>query len=287
MVTTLKIKLLSYLKRRAEKGASHSQLLQRFQRNCRTAELTTVLEPLVASAQVIKWIDTQRAGRPCRMYYHRDHVPVLTSPVDVEPPTDNNEGPVSTRTSLCQVCGVAIPLPKKGHPYAYCSKRCKSEARAGTTLRQFLLPATDPRIFAEVATCLVMADLIMRGFRVGREMFRGGGSVLVADDLGVCQLTVVTISFSGTFPDLQQFEAAAAVYRDGRIYYGGKNPIVVMAKEALDPESASEAVNDEAISDTTDERTIAEIANELADAAVTEYQTTMDLAEEDRKSRSE
>jgi hypothetical protein len=225
MVYALKAKLVLYAKKAGTAGVKRSQILHRFQ--CLTAQLDEALKPLLEDGTIIEWTERRKSGRPCTHFFHRDYASELTPfvPVMDIPIADESE---SHRSAPCKVCGRAIPTPELGRPFSYCSPACRRTAReGGQTLADFLTPAVDPRVFAEVATLLVMADLIMRGFRIGRELFRAGSHILVLDEKGMCTLTVIPIGQSGTFPDPQEYEAMAAVYRDGRIAYGGRVPLVV------------------------------------------------------------
>jgi hypothetical protein len=225
MVYALKAKLLLYIQKAKTEGVKRSQVLHRFQ--CSASQLDEALKPLIEEGEIIEWTERRKSGRPCAHFFHRDYASELTpfAPL-ADIPIVNEADP--HRSSPCKVCGVAIPTPDLGRPFSYCSPACRRAAReGGQTLADFLTPAADPRVFAEVATLLVMADLIMRGFRIGREMFRAGSHILVLDEKGMCTLTVIPIGQSGTFPDPQEYEAMAAVYRDGRIAYGGRVPLVV------------------------------------------------------------
>jgi hypothetical protein len=223
----LKAKLLEHLKRVGASGASRTELLQRFR--CSREELDKILEPLVGQGEIRTWIDTKSLGRPATRYYDKLITLDLTAPiVESKIPFKEVDEPTK-RSTLCRVCGVAIPIPDTGHPFYYCSERCKRSAHAnGSTLQEFLFRAGDPRVFAEAAILLVMADLVIRGFRVGRGLFQTGSRILVTDDQdAVCFLDVIPISLDGTFPNPDEYASMAAVYRDGRIVYGGKHPIVV------------------------------------------------------------
>jgi hypothetical protein len=90
--------------------------------------------------------------------------------------------------------------------------------------------------FAWVAVHLVMIDLYLRGFYVMRSPDLAGGSLMVADGKGGLWLTVVPISRVGYFPPLDEYDSAVAVYKDGRLKYGGKNPLVVEPEKIEDGE---------------------------------------------------
>jgi hypothetical protein len=261
MVYALKAKLVLYIKKAKTDGVKRSQILHRFQ--CLTAQLDEALKPLLEDGTIIEWTERRKSGRPCAHFFHRDYASELTpfAPVAILPTEDEID---PHHSNPCKVCGVAIPTPALGRPYSYCSPRCRRTAReGGTTLAEFLLPAQDPRVFAEVATLLVMADLIMRGFRIGRELFRAGSHILVLDERGMCTLTVIPVGQSGAFPDPKEYEAMAAVYRDGQIAYGGRVPLVVetVNNEAADASNKeSENVNDTTSSDSETRSALAPLA---------------------------
>jgi hypothetical protein len=81
-------------------------------------------------------------------------------------------------------------------------------------------------------------------------MFRVGSHILVLDEKGMCTLTVIPIGQSGTFPDPKEYEAMAAVYRDGQIAYGGRVPLVV------ETQNADETVNSESGDASNDENEV-------------------------------
>jgi hypothetical protein len=261
MVYALKAKLLLYVKQAKTDGVKRSQALHRFQ--CPTAQLDEALKPLLEEGEIIEWTERKKSGRPCTHFFHRDYASELTpfAPSTSIPIADETD---TRRSSPCKVCGVAIPTPELGRPYSYCSPACRRAARdGGRTLADFLTPAIDPRVFAEVATLLVMADLIMRGFRIGRELFRAGSHILVLDERGMCTLTVIPVGQSGAFPDPKEYEAMAAVYRDGQIAYGGRVPLVVetVNNEAADASNKeSENVNDTTSSDSETRSALAPLA---------------------------
>jgi hypothetical protein len=94
-------------------------------------------------------------------------------------------------------------------------------------MQTFLKRAENPLIWAQVAVCLVMADLVMRGFHIARHIFIAGSRILVTDHQGgVAGLDVIPLGLDGTPPDPQDYETMAVVYRDGRICYGGRNSFI-------------------------------------------------------------
>lgn len=234
MSKMLKARLVLKITQAESAGMSRTELMQSLR--CTRDELDTVLQPLLAVNELREWTDLKSLGRPATRYYAKGFALELAAEKNEALPITEFATRLK-RTTICKICGVAIPVPDLGHPYSYCSERCKRVSReGGTTLREFLFRAGEPRTFAEAAILLVMADLVIRGFRVGRDLFQGGSRILVMDHEGSCYLDVVPISSEGSFPNPEEFVAMAAVYRDGRIVYGGRNPIVVTENENV-PES--------------------------------------------------
>jgi hypothetical protein len=220
MVRMLPKKILGYLEEAGADGAKRLDVLQRFR--CTAEELDIAIDKLVAEDMIVVFMHTTR-GRPARRYYARGAVPNLTPPTEpaipVAPGPDN--GPI--KTSSCRTCGRAIPVPPTGRPYVYCSRACRF---GGFTMRAWLARASDPRIFAEVAICLVMADLLMRGFEVARSLFLAGPRILVTDHEGGRFVDVVPIGLEGHFPDPNDYTTMAGVYLDGRIIYAGRDNFI-------------------------------------------------------------
>jgi hypothetical protein len=219
----LKFKLSSYLAKVGEKGAKRTYLMQRFA--CRADELDRAVVALLAEGAIVAWVTPGR-GRPATAYYNKKAVAHLTPPDDLTVQSDRDipispePGEPSTRTTSCKTCGKAIPMPAVGRPFVFCSRACKS---GGYTMRAFLSRAVEPRAFAEVSICLVMADLIMRGYDIARHVFVSGPRILVTDNEVARYIDVVPIGLNGHFPNPQEFEMMAGVYRDGRIVYAGRN----------------------------------------------------------------
>jgi hypothetical protein len=240
MARMLKVKIAGFLVKRGQEGATRTKLLHKYAATA--AELDRAVALLIAEGEIVEWVQTTN-GRPSTTYYNAEAVKDLTPPQDQAMPVATEPIPSdpSTRSSLCKVCGVAIRWPVEGRPYSYCSRACRRAARdGGVPMKEFLMRATDPRVFAEVAVLLVMADLIMRGYRVARHWFISGPRIVVTDELsGIGCVDVVPVGLDGHFPDPNDFETMAGVYHDGRIVYAGRNPFV-------EPPSALEPVEQEA-----------------------------------------
>ena len=93
-------------------------------------------------------------------------------------------------------------------------------------MRAWLARAVDSRVFAEVSICLVMADLLMRGFDVARSLFVPGPRILVSDRSTGRFIDVVPIGLEGHFPNPDDYETMAGVYLDGHIIYAGRDNFI-------------------------------------------------------------
>lgn len=213
----LKTKIASYLKTMGAKGVKRMHLMQHF--NARADELDRALPLLLAEGTIVAWKHTSR-GRPATVYYDAHAVKDLTPPEEPATAISDDTVDLPKRCTYCKTCGRAIAIPEVGRPYVYCSHSCR---RGGLAMQAFLARAQDPRTFASVAVLLVMADLIMRGFDVARDVFIAGPRILVTDRSGGRYLDVVPIGLDGRFLDPQEYEAMAGVYNDGRIVYGGRD----------------------------------------------------------------
>ena len=224
---TLKNRVLDFIVVAGSRGVTRTQLMQRFQ--IRSQALDLVLNPLVAEKRIKQQHDPKRhtLGRPALRFYAPDVELDLT-------PTEKPAMPVlpfgeapAARTSNCQTCGVAIPLPEVGRPHVFCSDACRRASRdGGLTVRDFIGRTSDARILARVALCLVMADLTIRGFQVAVDLFGPLLRLVVHDGAGIAFLDVLLIGESGHFPPPDTYESVAYVYRDGRIVYSGRAPLV-------------------------------------------------------------
>jgi hypothetical protein len=220
MAKMLKVKILAYLPKVGPKGAQRTHLLQRFA--AKAAELDRTMKILLAEGKVVAWT-VETKGRPCTTYYDAEVAKTLTPPENQVTPEEPTELNLDKPGSTCKTCGRFIAAPVRGRPYVYCSQLCR---RGGNSMQAFLARAqSDVRVFAEVALLLVMADLRMRGYDVARPFYRTGQRVLVTDDAGGAFLDIVPLGIDGRLIDLNEYQAAAAVFRDGRIVYGGREPI--------------------------------------------------------------
>lgn len=222
----LKARVAEFICNSGQQGVTRTQVMQRFQ--VRTSDLDLILSPLLLEKKIKQQMDPKRSalGRPAMRFYGPEVELELTPEAKPVIPVLPFGAPTA-RNSTCQVCGVAIPLPEAGRPYVYCSEECRRASRDGSyTLRDFIARAKDPRVSARVGMCLVMADLSMRGFQVAIDLFGPLTRLIVHDGAGVAFLDVLVIPDSGYFPPPEEFTSVAFVYRDGRIVYAGRQPLV-------------------------------------------------------------
>ena len=225
----IKKRIVDYVRSTGQVGVTRSQLLQRFQQ-LRSSDLNVLLDPLLRERHLKQQVDNKpyTLGRRAMRFFAPEVELALTAPEKRAMPTHLPlEGPPA-RSSPCQVCGAAIPMPETGRPYVYCSDACRRAAHdGGETVKAFLARAThDARLFARAALCLVMADLSIRGFQIAGDVFGPALRLIVHDNTGLLFLDVVVMPDSGYFPPPENYDSAAFVYRDGRIVYTGRNPLV-------------------------------------------------------------
>jgi len=229
----LKTRVLTFIVKAGAEGVTRTQIMQRFQ--TRTKALDLLLAPLLIEQKIKQVQDTKRwgLGRPAMRFYAAG-VELELTPAKKPATPILPFGAPPTRSSTCQTCGVAIPLPEVGRPHVFCSEACRKAARDGEglpTLQDLLRRALDPRTRARVGLALVLADLSIRGFQVAIDLFGATTRLLVHDGVGSTFLDVFVLSDSGSFPGIEDYESVALVYRDGRIIYAGRQPLVDIAKE--------------------------------------------------------
>jgi hypothetical protein len=228
---TVKIRIRIELQEAKSAGRTRTELLNalRVPRDLLAAAIDEMITEFEIAAHVMR----KRAfalGRPVTRYWLCAYAPAdLTPPPpsDIASPTE--EAAPSGRT--CRQCGVAIA--KRGP--AYCSKPCERLAQAGSvTVADFMGRARDPMTFARCARLLVEMDLLCRGFQATPAV-DGGCLLLVFDASGAAAvLHVFPLADVGGLPPLQEYTHAACVYRDGRIAYGGKIPLVTVPELSED-----------------------------------------------------
>lgn len=227
----IKIKVRLELERAGTNGRTRTELLSalRVPRDV----LSQVLDELIAAFEVASRSMRKRAfalGRPVTRYWLTAHAPkdLTPPPPSAMPVTDNaspDPGTPSGRT--CRQCGVAIPRRGLGPVPNYCSDACKQLARAGgVTVADFLARASNPLVFARCARRLVEIDLLCRGLEASPVLDQGGFLAVYDNGGNAALLHVVPISDAGAVPVLDEYTHAACVYRDGRIVYGGRVPLV-------------------------------------------------------------
>lgn len=226
---TLKPRVEEFITKAGAVGVTKTQVMQRFQ--LKAADVEHLLGELLTEKRIKQQLDPARKlGRPALRLFaptvELEPIPLTTTAKPGIPSLPF--GAPQARSSPCQVCGAAIPMPEVGRPYVYCSDACRRATRdGGATLKDFLARAThDPRLFARAALCLVMADLSIRGFQIAGDVFGPALRLIVHDNTGLLFLDVVVMPDSGYFPPPENYDSAAFVYRDGCIVYTGRNPLV-------------------------------------------------------------
>lgn len=180
---------------------------------------------IVTSAVPVK----RRLGRPARRFWHRDFADSVPEDQRLTLSASNSTivepGTLPPAGGICRRCGRATPIVLDDQPLAFCSDEC----REGTlpTRADFVAQVSDSRIWARLASLFVAEDLIVRGFEVAIDLFDVcTGRMFVHDASTGIWLSVIPMPQSGYLPALNEYESVAIVFRDGRIQYGGKNPLV-------------------------------------------------------------
>lgn len=208
-------------------GITHAELL--LATRIKTSAVREVIKDLVAAFRIVARQQSRAEfglGRQPMRYWTKENAPtdVLTEtkPKDIPVRTwDVDEHP--PRGGTCRQCGGAIPAPSRGPVPAFCSVACRKLWReGGLTLGRFLDRAQDPATFAKACVLFVAFDLTLRGYHVARDIHFGASQLIVHNGTNAVFLTVVPVSQVGYFPNPEDYECMAAVYRDGRIVYGGK-----------------------------------------------------------------
>jgi hypothetical protein len=235
------MKLVQIITESGHAGVTHSHLL--LATRLKTRELADLLKPLEDDFTIVsRRLRTTEfgLGRQPRRYWLRDFAPkeLLTAPAPGDTPT-LEPGTAPPKGETCKQCGGAIPSRGPGRLPDYCSIACRNlAAEGGLTLGRFLDRAHDPRVFAQLAILLVAMDLIARGLHVAFDLLLAGANLIVHDGTTPAIVTVVPLSNAGYFPPDEAYERMAAVYRDGRIRYGGRDPLVLdPPAEGIKPEA--------------------------------------------------
>ena len=167
-------------------------------------------------------------GRPAYRFWHKEFAPkdlgVLTPAAPGDIPVLEPGEPPPTGGTCCR-CGRPTPIVLDGQPLRFCSDACRESE--GLTLLSIAEHMTSPADWGKLARLFVLLDLTVRGFKVGFDPFEPTGQLLVYDLAGaIAVLSVLPIAQSGHFPPLDDYNSVALVYRDGRVQYAGKNPLV-------------------------------------------------------------
>jgi hypothetical protein len=220
-IETIKIRLRIELQEAKSEGRTRTELLTALR--VPTDLLSSAIDEMIATFEIATYVMRKREfalGRPVTRYWLRE-----CAPTDLTPPPPSDISTVTEDAApsgyTCRQCGVAVA--KRG----YCSEPCQRLAQAGgVTVTDFMARAHNPLTFARCARLLVEMDLLCRGFQVTPAV-DGGGLLLVFDASGsAAVLHVFPLADAGGLPPLQEYTHAACVYRDGRIVYGGKIPLV-------------------------------------------------------------
>jgi len=226
----LETQVLYYIREAGAEGLIKTRLLQITRAPTRL--LTQVLNELVHAGLLVarqgrsdKW----SLGRQPMRYWRTELAPPLTVPDPGDIPVlEPGVDPLSEckKGKTCEQCGAAIPYTPGRQP-RHCSDTCRElAAHGGVRVTDLLSRATDPLVFGQCATLLVTIDLLCRGFQATPLVYQSGANLIVYDNDAAVLLTVVPISDAGYFPAPEEYNSLAAVYRDGRIKYGGRNPLV-------------------------------------------------------------
>lgn len=229
-------KVLHMLQEAGVRGMTHTQLLQATR--LKTNDLAFILQELESAFRVVsrqlrksEW----SAGRQPRTYWYAEHAPKeLTTEAPADTPRLNLDAR-PPRGGTCKQCGGAIPSRGPGRLPDFCAPACRAlYLEGGTTLRRFLDRATDPLRFAQAAVLLVTMDLTIRGYTVAFAVGYAHNPLVAHNGAEAFLLYVVPISDEGYFPPADTYDCMAAVYRDGRIRYGGKNPLPLDTEKGID-----------------------------------------------------
>jgi hypothetical protein len=235
-------KVLDCVRAAGAAGITHSRLLQ--VTRYRTAELGELVQAHLSAFRIVR--RQQRAsefglGRQPTRYWLKEFAPAeLTAETGRSIPTLDLDAAVP-RGGTCRQCGGAIPVRGPGHPPDFCSPACRRLwQEGGLTLGRFLDRASDPLVFAQVARLLVIADLALRGYKVADDVLGASPRLIVHDGETALFLMVVPISTGGYFPPGDEYDSMAAVFKDGRIVYGGRNPLFPADAEPAPKDSEPE-----------------------------------------------
>lgn len=222
----LETQVLYHIREAGVDGLIKTKLLQ--MTRARTGLLTQILNELVHAGLLVarqgrsgKW----SLGRQPMRYWRTELAPPLTVPDPGDIPI-LELGADPPKGTTCEQCGAAIPYAPGRQP-RHCSDTCRElAAHGGVRVVDLLSRAKDPLVFGQCATLLVTIDLLCRGFQVTPLVYQSGANLIVYDHDSAVLLTVIPISEAGYFPPPEGYNSLAAVHRDGRIKYGGKNPLV-------------------------------------------------------------
>lgn len=231
-MTKLQIRIFQFVDRAETAGVTKSDLFRRFS-GTRKQELDAALLGLLENFELYEVLDEEsNQGRKPLRYYTKTHRPdAEMEEVEVLPLIL-----ASQRTQpgkVCRQCGQATPTSGQGRPAEFCSLECrKSYREGGITLCKFLERAQDPRVFAQAAFMLAALDAYLHGYNIAFELF-GLTSFFATDDTGhATRVEVYPIRSDGHFIEsVADCDCAALVYRNGKIVYTGKFPLVTKTED--------------------------------------------------------
>lgn len=225
----IKVKVYRELTDAGSKGRTKTELLQAIR--VRSRLLTEVLDQMYTAFEIVSMSMRKRAfalGRPVMRYWLSEFAPKDLTPlqpsvtVAVSSETPEPAPAAPTPRYTCRQCGAATSTR------GYCSEACERLAQAGgLTVADFLARTPDPLTFARCARRLVEMDLLCRGFEVSPALEQGSVLLIYDASGSAAVMHVLPVISSGNLPANDGgYEHAAFVFRDGRIRYGGRIPLV-------------------------------------------------------------
>lgn len=247
----LVIKVMLFIQDAKQAGVIRTRLMQKF--SIRAATLNKALEGLLADHIIIACeepVKQYSLGRVPTRYFHKDHLPpdlTLSPADDISLP----DSVIPTDGYTCRQCGRAMARVKNaaaGRPPVYCSPECKvAHVSQKGPMRTFLVRPMLPRIWAHVAVCLVVADVMIRGLKVAPFDPMTQWLFVYDDQKNAAPLYIFSVNEEGIIPDTNEYSSCAVVFRDGRIVYAGQHPLFGAEEqpEQAAPVDAVEPVNTE------------------------------------------
>lgn len=230
---TLSPRIVTRLQAAEDKGMTKTELFQTLQ--VPADQLDLMLKKLLDEFIIVMRVGAKRGlGRPARRFWLKEFAPpILTSTPAGDIPVFDPESPPAPG-GVCAQCGQPTSMAFD-RALTFCSDDCRQLAKVGgVKVKDLFAQATDARTQVQIAMLLAAIDLRLRGYRVLFSPDLSGATLMAADDQRGIWVTVLMISNAGYFPPMDEYESAVAVYKDGRLKYGGKNPLVVEAEKIED-----------------------------------------------------